>query len=78
MLRVEELAFRSLARRIAALLLASSEACLEITHERLAAQIGASREAVSRALKKLEDTGGINLGRGRITIADRPRLEAEA
>jgi CRP/FNR family transcriptional regulator, anaerobic regulatory protein len=78
MLRVEELAFRSLARRIAALLLASSEASLEITHERLAAQIGASREAVSRALKKLEDAGCISLGRGRITIADRPILEAEA
>lgn len=78
MQRVEEVAFHSLTRRIAALLLASSEGCLETTHERLAAQIGASREAVSRALKRLEDTGCISLTRGRIAIADRARLLDEA
>jgi CRP/FNR family transcriptional regulator len=58
-------------------MLASPDGCLETTHERLAAQIGASREAVSRALKKLEDTGCISLGRGRITVEDRARLSAE-
>lgn len=78
MQRVEEVAFRSLTRRIAALLLASPDACLETTHEKLAAQIGASREAVSRALKKLEDTGCIGLARGRIAVADRAKLSAEA
>jgi CRP/FNR family transcriptional regulator len=77
MQRVEDVAFRSLTRRIAALMLASPDGCLETTHERLAAQIGASREAVSRALKKLEDTGCISLGRGRITVEDRARLSAE-
>lgn len=78
MQRVEEVAFHSLSRRIAALLLASSDGCLETTHGRLAAQIGASREAVSRALKKLEDTGSISLTRGRIAIANRARVLAEA
>jgi len=78
MQRVEEVAFRSLTRRIAALLLASPDACLETTHERLAAQIGASREAVSRALKKLEDTGCVGLARGRIAVADRAKLSAAA
>lgn len=78
MQRVEDVAFRSLTRRIAALLLASPDGFLETTHERLAAQIGASREAVSRALKKLEDTGCVGLARGRIAIADRARLLAEA
>jgi CRP/FNR family transcriptional regulator len=78
MQRVEDVAFRSLTRRIAALMLASGNDCLEITHERLAAQIGASREAVSRALKKLEDTGCISLARGRICVTDRARLSAEA
>jgi CRP/FNR family transcriptional regulator len=78
MQRVEDVAFRSLTRRIAALMLASGNDCLEITHERLAAQIGASREAVSRALKRLEDTGCISLARGRICVTDRARLSAEA
>lgn len=78
MQRVEDVAFRSLTRRIAALLLASPDGFLEATHERLAAQIGASREAVSRALKKLEVTGCVGLARGRIAIADRAKLLAEA
>jgi CRP/FNR family transcriptional regulator len=78
MQRVEDVAFRSLTRRIAALMLATSDGCLETTHEKLAAQIGASREAVSRTLKKLEDTGCISLVRGRVTVADRARLTAEA
>lgn len=78
MQRVEDVAFRSLTRRIAALLLATPDGCLETTHERLAAQIGASREAVSRALKKLEDAGCISLARGRISVAERVRLLEEA
>lgn len=78
MQRVEDVAFRSLTRRIAALLLASPEGFLETTHERLAAQIGASREAVSRALKKLEEASCVSLARGRIAIADRIKLLAEA
>jgi CRP/FNR family transcriptional regulator len=59
-------------------LLLASSGLPETTHERLAAQIGASREAVSRALKRLEDAGCISLARGRITIADRARLLADA
>lgn len=78
MQRVEDVAFHSLTRRLAAVLLAARGGVLDVTHERLAAQIGASREAVSRALKKLEDTGCITLGRGRVTVADRARLEGEA
>ena len=78
MQRVEEVAFRSLTRRIAALMLSVPEGHLEITHEKLAAQIGASREAVSRALKKLEDAGCLKLARGRIDITDPVRLQAEA
>ncbi|MEW6119998.1 MAG: Crp/Fnr family transcriptional regulator [Pseudomonadota bacterium] len=78
MQRVEDVAFRSLARRIAAVLLDAPGGALDITHERLAAQIGASREAVSRALKKLEDAGGLSLRRGRVCVENRARLEAEA
>jgi CRP/FNR family transcriptional regulator len=78
MQRVEEVAFRSLTRRIAALMLSVPEGHLEITHEKLAAQIGASREAVSRALKKLEDAGCLRLTRGRIDTADPARMQSEA
>ncbi|MFO7542970.1 MAG: Crp/Fnr family transcriptional regulator [Thiobacillus sp.] len=78
MQRVEDVAFRSLTRRLAALMLSLSEGSLETTHEKLAAQIGASREAVSRALKKLEDAGCISLARGHIAVADRARLSSEA
>lgn len=77
MQRVEEVAFRSLTRRIAAVMLDANDGVLEITHERLAAQIGASREAVSRALKKLEDAGCLALGRGRVTVTNRSRLAIE-
>lgn len=78
MQRVEDVAFRSLTRRIAALMLSQNDGSLGTTHEKLAAQIGASREAVSRALKKLEDAGCITLARGRIDVAARTRLSAEA
>lgn len=76
--RVEDIAFRSLTRRIAALMLSQPGGVLTLTHEKLAAQIGASREAVSRALKKLEDAGGVSLARGRIAVADHARLRVEA
>jgi len=76
--RVEEVAFRSLTRRIASLLLTSSEDHLHTTHEKLAAKIGASREAVSRVLKKMEGTGCISLRRGCIVVANRRRLALEA
>ncbi len=78
MQRVEDVAFRSLSRRIAAVLLDAPDGVMETTHERLAAQIGASREAVSRVLKKLEEAGCIALGRGRVSVVDRAHLQAEA
>jgi CRP/FNR family transcriptional regulator len=74
MQRVEDVAFLSLAQRIAALLLHSGEECLGTTHEALAGQAGASREAVSRTLKKLEADACIKLTRGRICIANRRKL----
>lgn len=74
MQRVEDVAFLSLSQRIAVLLLHSGEECLDTTHEALAGQAGASREAVSRTLKKLETDACIKLARGRICIANRRKL----
>jgi CRP/FNR family cyclic AMP-dependent transcriptional regulator len=39
---------------------------LQVTHEELGQQVGATRENVSRALKRLERSGAIICGRGRI------------
>ena len=40
------------------------------THEKIAADIGSSREVVSRSLKSLEKRGKVELGRGKIKILD--------
>ena len=45
---------------------------LRVTHEELAARIGASRENVSRALERLERRGAVKLARGRIEILRLP------
>jgi CRP/FNR family transcriptional regulator len=39
-----------------------------ITHQKIAQELNSSREAVSRLLKKLENSGHIQLGRNRIKI----------
>lgn len=41
---------------------------IRITHDKIAAILGVSREAISRNLKKLERSGQVSLGRGAITI----------
>jgi CRP/FNR family transcriptional regulator len=74
MQRVEDMAFLTLAQRIAARLLGAAGETVETTHDTLAAQVGASREAVSRTLKRLEATGCIARARGRIRILDRAAL----
>jgi CRP/FNR family transcriptional regulator len=39
-----------------------------ITHQQIAQELNSSREAVSRLLKKLENSGHIELGRNKIKI----------
>jgi CRP-like cAMP-binding protein len=46
------------------------------THDTLAAEVGITREAVSRHLKLLRDEGLIASGRREITLKDLPRLRA--
>ena len=41
---------------------------IEITHQKLADELGTAREVVSRLLKKLENDGKIKLLRGKIKI----------
>jgi CRP/FNR family transcriptional regulator len=46
-----------------------------LTHEELAAFIGTAREVVSRTLERWERDGLVRIGRGRLVLLDRPRLE---
>ncbi|RIK77620.1 MAG: Crp/Fnr family transcriptional regulator [Planctomycetota bacterium] len=51
---------------------------LEITHEALALTLGVRRASVSEVLRPLQQKGLVRYSRGRITILDRPGLEAGA
>ncbi|HYO98704.1 MAG TPA: Crp/Fnr family transcriptional regulator [Pyrinomonadaceae bacterium] len=51
---------------------------LGLTHEFIATMLGTRRAGVSEAAAQLRDAGVINYNRGRITILDRHRLEAES
>jgi CRP-like cAMP-binding protein len=54
--------------------LASNE--LNMTRELIANVLGVRREGVTEAAGKLQDAGFISCSRGRITVPDRPGLEA--
>ncbi|NDP42243.1 MAG: Crp/Fnr family transcriptional regulator [Aromatoleum sp.] len=56
--------------------LASSE--LTMTQELIASMLGVRREGVTEAAGKLQDAGLIRYRRGRITVLDRPGLEARS
>src|SRR5580700_9940092 len=56
--------------------LASSE--LTMTQELIANMLGVRREGVTEAAGKLQQAGLIHYRRGKITVVDRPRLEARS
>ena len=66
---VEEVAFRRLDQRLAAVLLGHG-AQLHTTHQQLADELGSVREIVSRLLKGFAEQGLVRLGRERIEILD--------
>jgi CRP-like cAMP-binding protein len=49
---------------------------LAMTHELIANMLGVRREGVSEAAGKLQDQGAIRYVRGKVTVLDRPKLEA--
>ncbi|MFB9324646.1 Crp/Fnr family transcriptional regulator [Paenibacillus aurantiacus] len=75
---LEQIAFEPVPRRLAELLLATTadRACVPVTHENLAIELGTAREVISRLLKDFASQGAVALGRGRITVLDRERLAA--
>ncbi len=66
---VEEVAFRKLDQRLAALLLGKGR-MLRTTHQRLADELGSVREIVTRLLKGFADQGLVALGREQVEILD--------
>jgi CRP/FNR family transcriptional regulator len=77
---VDEVVFQRMDRRVAAWLLSRSQNAnpLATTHQEIAAELGSSREVISRILEDFSRNGLISLGRGTIMILDKPALESRA
>ena len=73
---VDEVAFRRMDARLASFLLDRSQSGnpLRITHQQIAAELGSSREVISRLLESLSNHGIIRLSRGLLEILDFPAL----
>jgi len=70
---VEEVAFGHMDERLLDYLIEKSEDNrLETTHQRIANDLGTSREVVSRLLKDLERKGRVTLSRNAVTLQDQP------
>ena len=77
---VDEVAFRRLDERVAALLAgrARSHNPIGITHQEIAGELGSAREAVSRVLEDFGAKGWIRTSRGHIRVTDPEALERAA
>lgn len=77
---VDEVVFRRMDARIAALLLRRSDegAVIQTTHQEIAAELGTSREVVSRILEGFDAAGIISSSRGQIEVLEPDELEARA
>jgi CRP/FNR family transcriptional regulator len=69
---LENIAFRTMDSRLAALLLEhfATADVISMRHEDIAAELGTAREVVSRLLESYERRGAINLSRGRVEMRD--------
>ena len=81
--RLEDMAFKGIPARLASLLLRvaaeqGSDEVVGLTHQDLAETVGTYRETATQVLNDMKADGLIEIGRKRIKILDRPRLEALA
>ncbi len=74
LLLVEQVAFKRLDQRLAASLLERGD-LIEVSHQRLAEDLGSAREVVSRTLEEFEGRGILTLARQRIHVIQRAALE---
>ncbi len=78
---LDEVAFRRMDARIAELLLrqmTADQVVLQLTHQQIAAELGSSREVVSRILADFAAGGLLQLARGTLTITDTAGLRRRA
>jgi CRP/FNR family transcriptional regulator len=77
---VEDVVFRRMDARVATLLLdrTRTQNPLRITHQAIAAELGSSREVISRLLEDLVRAGALRSARGRIEVIEPMRLEVLA
>lgn len=78
---VDEVAFRRMDIRVAEWLLRQppgDQDVLRLTHQQIAADLGTSREVVSRILEEFAANKLIRTARGAVAILDRPGLAARA
>jgi CRP/FNR family transcriptional regulator len=73
---LEDIAFRTMESRLAALLLQhfATADVISMRHEDIAAELGTAREVVSRLLENYARKGAINLLRGRVEMRDEALL----
>jgi CRP-like cAMP-binding protein len=81
--RLEDMAFKSIPARLASLLLRlaaeqGSDEVVGLTHQDLAETVGTYRETATQVLNNMKADGLIEIGRKRIKILDRARLDALA
>jgi len=77
--KIEQIAFTGIDVRLAGVLLELDRKQVDkITHQDIAVELGTAREVVSRHLKRFESEGWVQLGRGQVSIVDRPQIEALA
>jgi CRP/FNR family transcriptional regulator, cyclic AMP receptor protein len=78
--QLEEIAFKGLIPRLASLLLreANDSEITGLSHQDIADRLGVYRETVTSALNELKNAGLIEIGRKRIVITNRLRLERAA
>ena len=77
---VDEVVFKRMDRRVASLVLnqAKVQNPMRITHQEIAAELGSSREVISRILEDFSKEGLIESGRGTIEVLDLEGLESRS
>jgi CRP/FNR family transcriptional regulator, anaerobic regulatory protein len=73
---VEEVVFQRMDRRVASWLLSRSQTSnpIQTTHQGIAAELGSSREVISRILEDFSQKGWVEVGRGTVEILDMDEL----
>jgi CRP/FNR family transcriptional regulator len=80
MATVEEVAFRRMDERLITFLLQrlGQSDSIQITHQEIAAELGSSREVISRILEDFSALGMISVSRGTIKLLDREALQTRS